>query len=234
MIAFIDNKDSFVWNIVEYISIIDENVRVFSNETSVRELKKIDPDAIIISPGPGTPYRKRDIGNSIEIIREFDLPILGICLGHQAIGVAFGGKVEKIEPRHGKKTLVHHDGKRAFEGIENPFLGGRYHSLAVTEVPESFEVSATSNDGCKSEICKCSNEVWHVKMEHFHGDESKIRLHPKNPLDFCGLENRRFSNVVMGMRHRKKDIEGFQFHPESILTESGFDILKNWYEFYVK
>ncbi|RZN68733.1 MAG: aminodeoxychorismate/anthranilate synthase component II [Candidatus Methanolliviera hydrocarbonicum] len=186
MIAFIDNKDSFVWNIVEYISIIDENVGVFSNETSVRELKNIDPDAIIISPGPGTPYRKRDIGNSIEIIREFDLPILGICLGHQAMGVAFGGKVEKIEPRHGKKTSVHHDGKRAFEGIENPFLGGRYHSLAVTEVPESFEVSATSN------------------------------------------------GVVMGMRHRKKDIEGFQFHPESILTKSGFDILKNWYEFYVK
>ncbi len=202
MIAFIDNKDSFVWNIVEYISIINENVRVFSNETSVRELKKIDPDAIIISPGPGTPYRKRDIGNSIEIIREFDVPILGICLGHQAIGVAFGGKVEKIEPRHGKKTSVHHDGKRAFEGIENPFLGGRYHSLAVTEVPESFEVSATSNGGCKSEICK--------------------------------LANRRFSNVVMGIRDRKKDMEGFQFHPESILTESGFDILKNWYEFYVR
>lgn len=187
MIIFIDNKDSFVWNIVDYISMIDRDVKVVSNDISITDLRKEDPDAIIISPGPGTPYDKKYIGNSIEIIKEFDyLPILGICLGQEIISVAFGGKVERVLPVHGKSSLIYHDGKKVFAGIENPFKGGRYHSLAVTNVPESFEVSARCND------------------------------------------------VIMGIRSKKKDIEGFQFHPESILTDLGFDILQNWYNCYIK
>lgn len=187
MIIFIDNKDSFVWNIVDYISMIDEDVKVVPNDISATYLRNDDPDAIIISPGPGTPYDKKYIGNSIEIVKEFDyLPILGICLGLEIISVAFGGKVELVRPVHGKCSLIYHDGKKVFTGIDNPFKGGRYHSLAVTGVPESFEVSA------------------------------------------------RCDGVVMGIRSKKKDIEGYQFHPESILTDLGFDILRNWYNCYIK
>lgn len=117
MIIFIDNKDSFVWNIVDYISMIDRDVKVVSNDISITDLRKEDPDAIIISPGPGTPYDKKYIGNSIEIIKEFDyLPILGICLGQEIISVAFGGRVERVLPVHGKSSLIYHDGKKFLPG----------------------------------------------------------------------------------------------------------------------
>ena len=185
MILLVDNRDSFVWNLAEYASIFDE-VKVVPNTISLAEVKKIDPDGIIISPGPGSPESKRDVGNSPEIVLEMDVPILGVCLGHQIIGHVFGGKVARVKPLHGKSSLVKHDGKTIFSGVKNPLEAGRYHSLAVLEVPKGFEVSAISlNDG-----------------------------------------------VIMGIRHRRKPIEGVQFHPESVLTEyhagEGLKIIKNF------
>ncbi len=147
MILLVDNRDSFVWNLAEYASIFDK-VKVVPNTITLAEVKKIDPDGIIISPGPGSPESKRDVGNSPEIVLEIDVPILGVCLGHQIIGHVFGGKVGRVKPLHGKSSLVKHDGKTIFSDVKNPLEAGRYHSLAVLEVPKGFEVSAVSlNDG---------------------------------------------------------------------------------------
>ncbi len=187
MILLVDNRDSFVWNLAEYASIFDD-VRVVPNTITLAEVKRIDPDGIIISPGPGSPESKRDVGNSPEIVLEMEVPILGVCLGHQIIGHVFGGRVGRVKPLHGKSSLVRHDGKTIFEGVKNPLEAGRYHSLAVLDVPKGFEVSAISlSDG-----------------------------------------------VIMGIRHKRKPIEGVQFHPESVLTEyhsgEGLKIIKNFVE----
>jgi anthranilate synthase component 2 len=146
MILIIDNKDSFVWNLAEYASIFDR-IKVVPNTISLKEIKLLNPDAIIISPGPGSPDRKRDVGNCPEIIRNAGIPILGVCLGHQTIAYVFGGRVCRVKPVHGKASAIRHDGKTIFRGIKNPIKAGRYHSLAVLDVPKNFEVSAISEDG---------------------------------------------------------------------------------------
>jgi len=147
LILIIDNRDSFVWNLAEYASIFDE-VRVVPNTVSVSEVKKIDPDGIIVSPGPGSPDSRRDVGNSPEIVLDVDLPVLGVCLGHQIIAHAFGGIVGRVKPVHGKSSIVEHDGRRIFKNVSNPLEVGRYHSLAVLKVPKGFRVTArTLEDG---------------------------------------------------------------------------------------
>ncbi|NJE07485.1 aminodeoxychorismate/anthranilate synthase component II [Thermococcus sp. M39] len=187
MIVIVDNRDSFVWNLVEYASLFDE-VEVVPNTITLSEVRRIDPDGIIISPGPGSPDRRRDVGNSPEIVLEAEVPVLGVCLGHQIIAHAFGGRVGRVFPRHGKASPIRHDGRTIFRGIKNPLIGGRYHSLAVLEVPKGFEVSAVSLD----------------------------------------------DGIIMGIRHKRKPIEGVQFHPESVLTEyergEGLRIIKNFVE----
>ncbi|RUM34450.1 MAG: aminodeoxychorismate/anthranilate synthase component II [Archaeoglobus sp.] len=187
MILLVDNRDSFVWNLAEYASMFDK-VEVVPNSIKLSEIKKIDPDGIIISPGPGSPENRRDVGNSPEIVLEMDVPILGVCLGHQIIGHVFGGEVKRVKPLHGKSSTIKHDGKTIFSGVKNPMKAGRYHSLAVIKIPRGFEVSAISQD----------------------------------------------DGVVMGMRHRKRQIEGVQFHPESVLTEfesgDGLKIIRNFVE----
>ncbi len=187
MILLIDNRDSFVWNLAEYASLFDK-VKVVSNRITLSEVKKIDPDGIIVSPGPGSPESKRDVGNSPEIVLEAEVPLLGVCLGHQIIGHVFGGKVERVKPLHGKASTVKHDSKTIFEGVKNPLRAGRYHSLAVVKVPKGFEISAISQE----------------------------------------------DGIVMGIRHKKRAIEGVQFHPESVLTEfesgDGLKIIKNFVE----
>jgi len=180
MILLIDNRDSFVWNLAEYTSFFDD-VKVVPNTVSVDEVKKIDPDGIIISPGPGSPEKRRDVGNCPEIVLEVDVPFLGVCLGHQLIAHIFGGKVGRVKPIHGKTSIVRHDSRTIFEDVRNPLKAGRYHSLAVLEAPRGFDVSATSDDG-----------------------------------------------IVMGIRSKKRSIEGVQFHPESVLTEDGLKIVENW------
>ncbi len=184
MILLIDNRDSFVWNLAEYASIFDY-IKVVPNTISLAEVKKINPDGIIVSPGPGSPDKRRDVGNCPEIVLEMDVPILGVCLGHQIIGYVFGGKVGRVKPVHGKASIVRHDGKTIFKDVKNPLRAGRYHSLAVLKVPKGFEVSAMSEDG-----------------------------------------------IIMGIRHKKRPIEGVQFHPESVLTEfesgDGLKIVKNF------
>lgn len=146
MIIVVDNRDSFVWNLAEFCSMFDE-VRVVKNSCTPSEIRKLNPDGIIISPGPGKPERRRDVGYSHEIILSAEVPILGVCLGHQIIAYVFGGRVERITPVHGKYSLIKHDKKGIFKEVLNPIRGGRYHSLAVTELPRGFKISAKSDDG---------------------------------------------------------------------------------------
>jgi len=173
MILVVDCYDSFVYNLVEYVSLFDR-VKVLSKDKA-REAKKLSFDGIIISPGPGKPDRE------LDFLFEFDVPILGVCLGHQIIAEVFGGKVGKVKPVHGKASLVRHDSDGIFRGVKNPFRAARYHSLAVLEVPKGFKVTAVSDDG-----------------------------------------------VIMGIR--KDRIEGVQFHPESVLTEDGLRMIRNFVE----
>ncbi|MHC1585639.1 MAG: anthranilate synthase component II [Candidatus Syntropharchaeia archaeon] len=183
-ILFIDNFDSFVWNLVEYISIFVRDTIVLPNTISVEEAEEINPDGIVISPGPGNPEKRRDIGCCIDLIHSFKgrVPILGVCLGHQAIAMAFGGKISHSPsgPVHGKASPIYHDKKTIFEGLPNPMEGGRYHSLSVKKISKELEISA-----------------WNGKM-------------------------------IMGIRHRKYPIEGVQFHPESVLTPKGINIINNF------
>ncbi|GAA0716039.1 aminodeoxychorismate/anthranilate synthase component II [Dokdonella soli] len=189
MLLMIDNYDSFTWNLVQYFGELGEDVRVIRNdEMTLPALRALAPAAIVISPGPGTPD---DAGVSLEILGKLAgvVPIFGVCLGHQAIGQAFGGKVVRArEIMHGKTSLIHHDGKGVFRGLPNPFEATRYHSLVVekSSLPDCLEVSAwTQNaDGSVDEI--------------------------------------------MGLRHRSLPVEGVQFHPESILTQHGHDLLRNF------
>lgn len=184
MLLMIDNYDSFTYNLVQYLGELGEDIRVIRNDkTDVKGIEELDPELIVISPGPCTP---KEAGISVEVIRHFagKKPILGVCLGHQSIGAAFGGEIVRADRlMHGKTSMVHHDGKGVFQGIENPFEATRYHSLVIRRetMPDCLETTAWTGD-----------------------DE------------------------IMGVRHREYLIEGIQFHPESILTKAGMDILRNF------
>jgi anthranilate synthase/aminodeoxychorismate synthase-like glutamine amidotransferase len=180
----IDNYDSFTYNLVQYLGELGEDIRVFrNNKISVKEIEEMSPQRIVISPGPCTP---KEAGISIETIQHFAgrLPILGVCLGHQSIGAAFGGEIIRA-PRlmHGKTSLIHHDGKNLFTGLPDPFEATRYHSLLIRKesMPDCLEITAWTDEG-----------------------------------------------EIMGVRHKEFIIEGVQFHPESILTVVGKDLLKNF------
>ena len=184
MLLLIDNYDSFTYNLFQYLSELGEEITVVRNDKiSLDEIEKLSPQRIVISPGPGTPEHT---GISNEVIRHFGnrLPILGVCLGHQCIGYAYGGKVDRAgEIKHGKSSSIYHDGKSVFKGLANPFPAIRYHSLAVMRdsLPDCLEVSAWTENG-----------------------------------------------LIMGLRHRQFPVEGVQFHPESIMTEVGKDLLRNF------
>jgi anthranilate synthase component 2 len=147
-ILFVDNQDSFVWNLVDYVSVFYENTEVKSNRVELSEIEAMDPLGIVISPGPGHPGNPRDIGNCLEIIRQFGkTPILGVCLGHQAMNLAYGGTISHTRPLHGKTSQIKHDGRGIFRGLENPLIGGRYHSLAVERLAGPLQISAVTQDG---------------------------------------------------------------------------------------
>ncbi|HWP93899.1 MAG TPA: aminodeoxychorismate/anthranilate synthase component II [Thermodesulfobacteriota bacterium] len=184
MILMIDNYDSFTYNLVHYLGELGEKVLVFRNDKiTLEEVGKLNPDMVVVSPGPCTP---KEAGISVDLIKEFSgrLPILGVCLGHQSIGYAFGGNIVRAERLlHGKTSMIYHDGKGIYEGVPNPFEATRYHSLLVEResLPDELEVTA-----------------WTDKDE------------------------------IMGIRHKEHLIEGVQFHPESILTKHGKDLLRNF------
>jgi len=183
-VLVIDNYDSFVYNLVQYLGELGADPIVHRHDArSLDEIVEIDPDAILISPGPGTPD---DAGLSNDVIRTFAgrPPVLGVCLGHQCLGQVFGGRVVRAdEVMHGKTSVIRHDGRGVFAGLPNPFEATRYHSLVVERdsIPRELEISAETDDG-----------------------------------------------TVMGLRHREHAVEGVQFHPESILTASGHDVLRNF------
>lgn len=182
MIVVIDNYDSFTYNLVQYLGELGEKLRVFRNDrVTLEEIERLKPSRIVISPGPGIPA---DAGISESVVKCFhkSTPILGVCLGHQAIGEVFGGKVVRAPLlMHGKISQIFHDGKRLFEGLPQGFPATRYHSLMVTETPTCLEITAETRDG-----------------------------------------------ILMGLRHRDYPTEGIQFHPESIMTVAGKDLLKNF------
>jgi len=184
MLLLIDNYDSFTYNLFQYLSELGQEVWVARNDkVSLNGIEMRSPQHIVISPGPGTPEQA---GISNEVICHFGsrIPILGVCLGHQCIGYNYGAKVDRAgEIKHGKSSLIYHDGKGLFVGLPNPFSAIRYHSLAVmrNDLPDRLEISAWTSE-----------------------------------------------NMIMGLRHRQFPVEGVQFHPESIMTEVGKDLLKNF------
>ncbi len=188
MIFVLDNYDSFTYNLVQYLGELGAEVAVRRNDqVSVADVEEMRPERIVISPGPCTP---REAGISIELIRRMasKVPILGVCLGHQAIGEAFGGHVVRANQlMHGKTSQIEHDGRTIFRGLEMPMTATRYHSLIVSEqdLPRELEISARTRD-------------------------------------------RDGSDVIMGLRHRRLPVEGVQFHPESVLTASGKQLIKNF------
>lgn len=189
MLIMIDNYDSFTFNIVQYLSELGEEVRVYRNdEITIDAIKELAPEAIVISPGPCTP---NEAGVSMEVVRCFagSLPILGICLGHQSIGQVYGGDIVKADKvMHGKTSLIHHTGENLFKGLANPFTATRYHSLVIAgeTLPVCLEINA-----------------WTLSD---NGDIDEI----------------------MGVQHKDLPVAGVQFHPESILTEHGHDLLSNF------
>lgn len=147
-ILFIDNQDSFVWNLVDYVSQFHPETEVVTNKIEPSKVKEIDPLGIVISPGPGHPAIPRDIGSCIEIMKIFEgTPILGVCLGHQAINLAYGGTINRTTPVHGKASEIFHDGLGVFREVENPLKGGRYHSLAVEKLAPPLGISAMTSEG---------------------------------------------------------------------------------------
>ena len=184
MIVLIDNYDSFTYNLVQILAQLDHKVNVFRNDRiDIQGIEALHPSALVISPGPGTPASS---GVSVEAIKRLGpvIPILGVCLGHQAIAVSYGAKVVRADRiMHGKTSMIFHNGRSIFQDLTNPFEAVRYHSLIVQKetVPDCLEISAWTADG-----------------------------------------------EIMGLRHRKYPVEGVQFHPESILTEAGTNILQNF------
>ncbi len=184
MLLMIDNYDSFTYNLVQYLAEIGQEVKVVRNDKiSIEEINKLNPRYIVISPGPCTP---NEAGISLELIEAFKgkIPILGVCLGHQSIGQAFGGKIVHAQTiMHGKTSKISHNNKGVFRGIKNPFIATRYHSLVIEKqtLPNCFDITAWTDD-----------------------------------------------NEIMGIKHKELAIEGVQFHPESILSEHGHDLLKNF------
>jgi anthranilate synthase component 2 len=147
-ILFMDNHDSFVWNLVDYVSQFYSETEVRYNSITIAEAYALDPIGIVISPGPGHPANPRDIGSCLEIIKQFgQAPILGVCLGHQAMNVAYGGTIAHTKPLHGKTSEIMHDGKGIFRGMKSPLVGGRYHSLAIERLSPDLEISAQTADG---------------------------------------------------------------------------------------
>jgi anthranilate synthase component II len=191
MLLMIDNYDSFTYNLVQYLGELGVEVRVVRNDgVTLEEIAALRPDQIVISPGPCTPT---EAGVSVPVIQRFAgvIPILGVCLGHQSIGQAFGGRVVRArEVMHGKTSPIYHASQGAFSGLDNPFQATRYHSLVVEEatLPECLEVTAWTQTG--------------------EGERDEI----------------------MGLRHREHWVQGVQFHPESILTRHGHDLLRNFIE----
>ena len=185
MILVIDNYDSFTYNLVQYLGELGAEVRVVRNDAaSIDSIGRARPERIVISPGPGRPEQA---GITMDVIRQFGptIPILGVCLGHQAIGAVFGGSVVRaVTPMHGKTSTIEHDGRGVFTGMTIPFVASRYHSLVVAEagLPDDLEVSARTRE----------------------------------------------DHTIMGLRHRRWPIHGVQFHPESILTEEGRRLLRNF------
>lgn len=184
MLLMIDNYDSFTYNLVQYLAEIGQEVEVVRNDKiSIEEINKLNPRYIVISPGPCTP---NEAGISLELIEAFKgkIPILGVCLGHQSIGQAFGGKIVHAQTiMHGKTSKIFHNNKGVFRGIKDPFVATRYHSLVIEKqtLPNCFDITAWTDD-----------------------------------------------NEIMGIKHKELAIEGVQFHPESILSEHGHDLLKNF------
>ncbi len=184
MLLVIDNYDSFTFNLAQYLGELGEDIVVKRNDqVTVEEIRAMKPQRIVVSPGPCTP---REAGISVSVVKELagTVPIFGVCLGHQSIGEAFGGNVVRAPyMMHGKTSLIHHDGKTLFEGLEQDFIATRYHSLIVEKesLPDTLEISAETDDG-----------------------------------------------LIMGLRHKELPVEGVQFHPESILTETGKLLLGNF------
>ncbi|MCD6207584.1 MAG: aminodeoxychorismate/anthranilate synthase component II, partial [Methanosarcinales archaeon] len=176
-VLFVNNRDSFVWNLVEYVSIFEPDTIVVPNTITLGEVREINPDAIVISPGPGNPNDPHDIGSCIEIIRASEVPLLGVCLGCQAINVAFGGTVghASVGPVHGKASEISHDGVGIYKGLPNPFTGGRYHSLAVDHVSHELLVVARSPDGVVMGIRHRSRPI------------EGVQFHPESVLTPDGL-----------------------------------------------
>jgi len=190
-VAFVDNYDSFTYNLVEYVSeqpiAGGVETRVLKNSATLADVEATDPDAIVISPGPGHPRNERDVGVTVPVLRDLSptVPTLGVCLGLEAAVYAYGGSVGRApEPIHGKAFPIDHDGRGVFRGLDQGFQGGRYHSLVAVDVPDCFEVTATTS----------------------HED----------------------ADLVMGVRHREHPIECVQFHPESVLTGVGHDVIANF------
>ncbi|VVB73094.1 Anthranilate synthase component 2 [uncultured archaeon] len=147
-ILFVDNQDSFVWNLVDYVSQFYPETVVKSNQVALAEVLAMQPLGIVISPGPGHPANPRDIGSCLKIIEQFgEIPILGVCLGHQAMNIAYGGTISHTRPLHGKTSEIIHDEKGIFRGIKSPMIGGRYHSLAIDRLSPELEVAAHTVDG---------------------------------------------------------------------------------------
>ena len=184
MLVMIDNYDSFTYNLVQYLGELGEDVKTFRNdEITIEEIEQFNPDRIMLSPGPCTP---NEAGISLEVIKHFagKLPLMGVCLGHQSIGQAFGGKIVHAKKiMHGKVSMVEHINSGVFENLPSPFQVTRYHSLVIEKdsIPDCLEITAWTDDG-----------------------------------------------EIMGVRHKDLLIEGVQFHPESILTDHGHDLLKNF------
>src|SRR5271157_111235 len=182
-VLIVDNIDSFVYNLYQYVGELGGNPEVVPNTITIEEIRAKAPDRIILSPGPGKP---EDAGSCVDIIRSLgpEIPIMGVCLGHQAIGIAYGGVVSRaFAPLHGKSSSIRHDGMGIYSGIRDSIVAARYHSLTVKQLglPDCLKVTAKSDDG-----------------------------------------------EIMGIRHREYPVEGVQFHPESILTDYGKVLLKNF------
>ncbi|MFW5938187.1 MAG: anthranilate synthase component II [Halanaeroarchaeum sp.] len=182
-VLFVDNFDSFTYNLVEYVSEHAET-QVVRNTVSIEEIRAADPDAIVISPGPGHPANERDVGVSVDVLREVspDVPTLGVCLGLEAAVYAYGGTVGRApDPVHGKTSPIDHDGKGVYRGLDQAFRAGRYHSLVATDVPDSFEVTATT-DGNENE----DDEPLVMGVRHRQYPIEAVQFHPESVLTADG------------------------------------------------